>query len=174
MKTELLNSIQEWLKPIREQMDANQKAMLTSMIPGTTTNTVGGLGNIMLQKLAAPNNAGAALDPAQMQQDLQTRGLLTRIKYANISRGQRDSLSSTVRMLSVDGRLGEKSMRKLYEMITLMESIGGGREKKTGFSTGAKERTVDDEMDWIYEKRASDKAQEKRLGALQSAFSMYA
>ncbi len=171
MKTEILNTIQQWLKPIQEQMESNRKAMLASSLTGSASGGIGGLGASLLQKLYSGD---AAVDPAQLQQDLQTRGLLTRIKYANIPRSQRDSLSSTVRMLAAENRLGEKSMRKLYEMVALMESMGAGREKKTLAQTGTRERTVDQEMDWIFEQRAGKKARDARISSLQSSFAMYA
>lgn len=124
MKAEILNSIQEWLKPIRQQMEANNKAVLTQAMSG-------GSGTGLMSKLLKTSANIESYDPYAMQRDLQLRSLFTRIKYANISRGQRDSLSSMVRNLAAEDRLGTKTIGKIYQMVGLIESFGStGRERK--------------------------------------------
>ena len=172
-RTEILNQIQDWLKPIRAQMEANQQAMMKNMMSGGGSNIT----NTLLQKLngtSTTTTTSTTIDPYEMQQDLQIRGLFQRIKMANISRGQRDSLCSMTRSLAADDRLGAKSISKIFQMVSLMEVAGGNRDD-SGFSIfGNKERTVQEEMDWIYKRRAQKDEQEEKLNDLQSSFSIFA
>ena len=174
MRTELLKSIQDWLGPIRKQMEANQKTMYQQML---STGNRGGLSGAQLQSLTGPQTSAAAIDPNQMRQDLQLRSLFTRIKYANIPRGQRDALSSMVRSLAADNRLDDKNTTQIYKMVALIETMGAAKRDDNAFNTigqGNRERSVQDEMTWVYDQRATKTAQDDRLQSLQSSFSVKA
>lgn len=168
MKTEVLNHIREWLGPIRQQMEANRRALLTQTMGGKTG------GGPMSRLLQSTQNI-KTFDPGAMHRDLQIRGLFMRIKYANIARGQRDSLSTVVRNLAADDRLGSKTIGKIYQMVSLVEAFGGtGREKNSLFAIGNSEKTVDEEMDAVCSLRDLQKAQEDRINDLRSGFSLFA
>jgi hypothetical protein len=171
MNVELLKSIQDWLGPIRKQMEATQKTMYQQML---ATGSRGGLSGAQIQSLTGSQTSGAALDPDQMRQDLQLKNLFTRIKYANISRGQRDALSSMVRSLAADNRLDDKNMAQIYKMVALIETTGSSKRDGNSIGLGNSERTVQDEMKSVYDQRATKAAQADHLQALQSSFSVKA
>jgi len=175
MTTELLKSIQDWLGPIKQQIEANRKNMVQQALSASNR---GGLTSAQIKTLTGlQTDSAASFDPEQMRQDLQLRSLFTRIKYANISRAQRDSLSSMVRSLAAENRLDDKTRTQIYKMVVLVETMGStAREEKysTGLGSIGKERSVQDEMNWVYDQRAEKKAQDERIQALQSTFSVNA
>ena len=98
------------------------------------------------------------------------RGLFTRIKYSRLSRGQRDSMCSMVKSLAVDGRLGQKHIKSILQLIGLMESTR--RLEKYREADGfPPEKTVDDEMDEVYSLRDFRQEQKDRAEKLQSSLS---
>jgi len=176
MTTELLKSIQDWLGPIKQQIETTRKNMAQQALSASNR---GGLSAEQIKNLAglktnSAASATAALDPEAMRQDMQLRGIFTRIKYANISRAQRDSLSSMVRSLAAENRLDDTNRTQIYKMVALIEMTGTtAREDKSslGIGLGSRERTVQDEMSWVYDQRAEKQAQQERLAALKSTFS---
>lgn len=177
MNTELLKSIQDRIAPIRQQLEANQKAMVQQVLDASNR---GGLTGAQLQSLTGLTStstatAGAsALDPDQMRQDMQLRTLFSRIKYANVSRAQRDSLSNMVRYLAADDRLDDKSTTSIYKMVALEEAMGGTKRETATFGFGNSERSVDDEMKYTHDQKAAKIAQYDSIQELQSTFSISA
>lgn len=167
MKTEILNQIQEWLKPYKAQMEARQKALLTQTLKG------GGSSASLMQTLLGGTSGTASINPADLEKDFQLRGVFMRIKSANLSRGQRDSLSGLVRQLAADDRLDTRTTLKVFQMVSVME-ITSRREPRGTSLLGSAERTVDEEISWVKNRQTEAAAQRSRLDSLQSKFSALA
>ena len=126
-----------------------------------------------MQSLLGGASGASSLNPADLEKDFQLRGVFTRIKNANITRGQRDSLSGLVRQLAAADRLDSRAALKVFQMVSIMETTSRREPRGSGLF-GSKERTVDDEIGLVRKRRADTAAQKTRFENLKSTFSTLA
>jgi hypothetical protein len=101
------------------------------------------------------------------QNDAPARFLLTRIKYAKMSRTQRDSLSSMVKDLAINGRLDSSSVKNITNHVFILEMTSSYDRAKDGFDP-SNEKSVPDEMKDIRSGREQLRVQKDNLDSLSS------
>jgi hypothetical protein len=150
--------------------NSSMKIDISSYISGLrkTTDVSSYIAN--LQK-----SMGQTLNPDQIYKDNMTRAALSRIKYARISRAQRDYLSSTVRAAAVEERIDHKFVKSVMDIVFLMEMGNAqGQKKENRLLGGSREKSVDDEMKQIGKDVSARKAQKEQLENLKTKFSAIA
>lgn len=101
--------------------------------------------------------------------DMRTRMLFYRIKNANIAKQQRDALSGFVRSMAVENKIDNKAIKSVSEMIFVME-MSSSFNKEKEFSTFPIEKSVNDEMDYIYKLRSQRNDMKERMTSLAAQF----
>lgn len=174
MKTEILNIVGEWLKPIRAQMEQNNKAMLQNMANFSTSPASR---QDILSAIQSRLPKVEQIDMGKIRKDAQLTSIFSRIKYSRLSREQRDSLSSTVRNLAADDRLSTDAVKKIFQVVYVMEMTATTEKENKWMKIGGlsgNEKSVAEEIRTIASMKESRAARQKSIDDLKNRISLLA
>ncbi|HOO56765.1 MAG TPA: hypothetical protein PLN69_08065 [bacterium] len=101
------------------------------------------------------------------------RTVFSRIKYSRLTRGQRDSLCSMVKSMAADDRMDYEQVRGILDLIFLMEMAARNREQAESKNFPL-EKSVDQEIDSVFEQRAERQEQREKVESLRDTLSVIA